>query len=109
MKRAEVWTVSGGPDYAGKPRPAVVIQSDDFDATQSITVCALTTEDTHAPVSRPVVTPSEGNGLRHPSHVMIDKITTVPKTMLGVRIGKLGDDEMLRLNQAILVFLGLAG
>jgi mRNA interferase MazF len=108
MKRGEVWTVAGGADYAGKPRPAVIVQDDHFDATRSITICAFTTDPTEAPLFRIVVEPNEQNGLRAASRLMVDKITTVPKDKLGERIGRLGDEDMLRLNQAMLVFLGLA-
>jgi mRNA interferase MazF len=87
----------------------VIVQDDRFDATDSITVCALTTDATDAPLFRLPVEPTERNGLRSPSRLMVDKITTVPKTKLGSRIGRLDDDEMLRLNRAMLVFLGLAG
>jgi mRNA interferase MazF len=109
MRRGEIWTASGGKDYAGKPRPVVIVQDDRFDATDSITVCALTTDATEAPLFRLPVEPSERNGLRSPSRLMVDKITTVPKTRLGSRIGRLDDDAILRLNRAMLVFLGLAG
>ncbi|MGD9537002.1 MAG: type II toxin-antitoxin system PemK/MazF family toxin [Alphaproteobacteria bacterium] len=109
MKRGEVWSAAGGEDYAGKPRPVVIIQDDRFDATLSITVCALTSSATDAPLARPIVEPDGTNGLRIASRLMVDKITTVPKTKLGKRIGKLGDADMLRLNRAILVCLGLAG
>jgi mRNA interferase MazF len=108
MKRGDIWTVSGGADYAGKPRPAVIIQDDDFDATQSITLCAFTTDPTDAPLFRIPVQPNDRNGLHAESSLMVDKITTVPKTKLGSRIGRLDDEDILRLNQAILVFLGLA-
>lgn len=108
MKRAEIWTVAGGGDYSGKPRPAVIVQDDDFDATQSITICAFTTDPTEAPLFRIAVKPSERNGLHGPSSLMADKITTVSKAKLGSRIGRLDDEDVLRLNQAILVFLGLA-
>ena len=108
MKRGEVWTVSGGKDYAGKPRPVVIIQDDSFDATDSITVCAFTTDPTDAPLFRLVVEPNEGNGLRSPCRLMVDKITTVPKTRLGMKVGRLNDKDMLRLNQAVVVFLGMA-
>jgi len=107
MKRGEVWTVSGGPDYVGKPRPAVIIQSDEYDATRSITVCSLTTDHTETPLSRPAVSPSDINGLRQPSRFMVDKITTVPKTKLGSRIGQLDDADLARLGEAIMIFLGL--
>ena len=108
MRRGEVWTASGGQDYAGKPRPVVIVQDDSFDATASVTVCAFTTDDTEAPLIRLLVEPTEGNGLLLASRLMVDKITTVPKSKLGEQIGRLDDQTIGRLNQAILVFLGLA-
>jgi mRNA interferase MazF len=108
MRRGEVWTVSGAKDYAGKPRPAVIVQDDGFDATDSITICAFTTDPTEAPLFRLPVEPNEHNGLRSPSRLMVDKITTVPKSKVGERIGRLDDEDMVRLNQAVIVFLGLA-
>jgi mRNA interferase MazF len=108
MKRGDVWTVAGGRDYAGKPRPVVILQDDVFDATDSITICAFTTDETDAPLFRLAISPAEGNGLRLPSRLMVDKITTVARTKLGERIGRLQDSDMARLNQAALVFLGLA-
>jgi mRNA interferase MazF len=108
MKRGEVWTVSGGQDYAGKPRPVVIVQDDAFDGTDSITVCAFTTDPTEAPLFRLPVEPNERNGLRSPSRLMVDKITTVPKSKVGERIGRLDDEGVVRLNQAVMVFLGLA-
>ncbi|MGE0653363.1 MAG: type II toxin-antitoxin system PemK/MazF family toxin [Alphaproteobacteria bacterium] len=108
MRRGEVWTVSGGKDYAGKPRPAVIVQDDSFDATDSITICAFTTDPTDAPLFRLVVEPNERNGLRSACRLMVDKITTIPKTKLGARIGRLDDEDMVRLNQAMTVFLGMA-
>jgi mRNA interferase MazF len=108
VKRGEIWTVAGGADYAGKPRPAVIIQDDDFDATASITICAFTTDPTEAPLFRIQIEPNEVNGLRTECSLMVDKLTTVPKTKLGARIGRLDDEDLVRLNQALLVFLGLA-
>ena len=108
MKRGEIWTVAGRADYAGKPRPAVIVQDDDFDRTLSITISAFTTDPTEAPLFRIRIQPSERNGLRAESSLMVDKLTTVPKAKLGSRIGRLDDEDVLRLNQAILVFLGLA-
>lgn len=109
MKRGDVWTVAGGPDYAGKPRPAVVLQDDAFDATASITICPFTTQSVDAPLMRVPIEPSERNGLRAASQLMIDKITTVSKNKLERRVGRLSDEDLVRLNRAILVFLGLAG
>lgn len=108
MKRGDIWTVSGGKNYAGKPRPAVVVQDDNFDATSSVTVCAFTTDETHAPYFRLPVDPSPGNGLRATCHLMVDKIATVPRSRLGSQVGRLDARDVVRLNRAILVFLGLA-
>lgn len=107
MRRGEVWTVSGS-GYAGKPRPAVIVQDDRFDATASVTVCVFTTDETEAPLFRIPVSPSDGNGLRSVSRLMVDKITTVSKKRLGKQLGLLDDTDVVRLNRAIMVFLGLA-
>ena len=107
MRRGDIWTASGGNDYAGKPRPVVIVRDDSFDATASITVCAFTTDETDAPLIRLLQEPDRHNGLRLASRLMVDKITTVPKSKLGKRIGRLDDRDILRLNQAIMVFLGL--
>ena len=109
MRRGEIWTAAGGKDYAGKPRPVVIVQDDRFDATGSITVCAFTTDSTDAPLFRVPIAPNERNGLRSPCRLMVDKITTVAKAKLGSRIGRLDDADIVRLNRAMLVFLGLAG
>ncbi len=109
MKRGDVWTVAGGPDYAGKPRPAVVLQDDAFDATASITICPFTSHAIDAPMMRLPIEPSERNGLRAASQLMIDKITTVSKGKLARRVGRLSDQDIVRVNRAVLVFLGLAG
>ena len=109
MTRGEIWTAAGGKDYAGKPRPIVIVQDDRFDATNSITICAFTSDPTDAPLFRLVVEPSEANGLDTVSRLMIDKVTTVPKAKLGRRIGRLADDDMVRVNRALMIFLGLAG
>lgn len=108
MRRGDIWTVAGGKDYAGKPRPAVVVQDDSFDATASVTICAFTTDPTDAPLFRVHVEPNERNGLVSPSKLMVDKLTTAPREKLGSYIGRLDDEDLVRLNQAILVFLGLA-
>lgn len=108
MRRGEIWTAAAGTGYAGKPRPVVIVQDDAFDATESITICAFTTDPTDAPLIRIPVAPNERNGLGAPCRLMVDKLTTVPKAKLGRRIGRLDDEDVLRLNQAILVFLGLA-
>ncbi len=107
MKRGEIWTAAGGRDYAGKPRPVVILQEDRFDMTDSITVCAFTTDPTDAPLFRLPVVPSDGNGLRTECRLMVDKITTVAKTTIGARVGRLANEDILRLNRAVVVFLGI--
>ena len=109
MRRGEIWTVAGGADYAGKPRPAVIVQDDSLDATASLTICAFTTDPTEAALFRLPAEPSEENGLSARSSLMVDKLTTVPKPKVGSLVGRLGDEDVVRLNRAILVFLGLAG
>ena len=108
MKRGEIWTVAGGKDYAGKPGPIVIIQDDRFDKTNSVTVCAFTTDPTDAPLFRLLIEPTESNGLRAPSRLMLDKITTVSRSKTGMRIGRLADEDLVRVNRAVLVFLGIA-
>jgi len=107
MRRGDIWAVSGGKDYAGKPRPVVIVQDDAFDATDSITICAFTTNPTDAPLFRLLVEPNARNGLHSASRLMVDKITTVPKSKVGQQIGRLDDQDVVRLNQAVMVFLGL--
>jgi mRNA interferase MazF len=108
MRRGEIWTVAGGKDYAGKPRPVVIVQDDRFDATGSITICAFTTDPTDAPLFRLIFEPNERNALLSTCRLMVDKITTVPKAKVGRRVGRLDDEDMVRLNQAMMVFLGMA-
>jgi len=109
VRRGEVWTAAAGSGYAGKPRPVAIVQDDRFDASDSVTVCAFTTDPTEAPLFRLLVEVSEQNGLHEPSSLMIDKLTTVRRAKLGERIGRLADEDMVRLDRAVVVFLGLAG
>ena len=83
MNRGDIWTAAGGSGYAGKPRPVVIIQDNHFDSTASVAVCAFTTDPTEAPLIRLPVEPDDSNGLNQPSSLMVDKITTVPRTRLG--------------------------
>ena len=108
MKRGEIWAVAGGKDYAGKPRPAVVVQDDRFDNIDSITLCPITSDPAGAPIFRLRLEPNAGNGLRSVCRVMVDKITTVHKSKIGRRVGCLADEDVVRLNRAMLVFLGIA-
>ena len=109
MRRGEIWTAAAGSGYAGKPRPVVIVQDDRFDATDSVTVCAFTTDPTEAPLIRLPVTPDDQNGLHEPCSLMVDKITTMPRSKAGEHIGHLASADMTRLGRAIVVFFGLAG
>lgn len=109
MRRTEIWTAAAGSGYVGKPRPVVIIQDDRFDATDSVTVCAFTTDPVEAPLIRLRIEPDDVNGLRERCSLMIDKITTIPRSKLGEHIGRLSDDDMVRMGRAVLVFFGLAG
>jgi mRNA interferase MazF len=108
LKRGEIWTSAGGKDYVGKPRPALIVQDNSFD-TDSVTVCGLTSELVNAADLRLLIEPTLENGLQLTSQVMIDKVTTVQRAKLRKRIGRLTDAEILRINRAMLVFMGLAG
>jgi mRNA interferase MazF len=109
MRRGEIWSAAAGGVYNGKPRPVVILQDDRFRTTNSVTICGLTTDPTEAPLMRPMVAPSAGNRLRETCRLMVDKIMTVPRKRLGARIGRLDDNDIVRLNRAVLVFLGMAG
>lgn len=109
MKRGEIWTAAAGSGYAGRPRPVVIIQDDHFDATDSVTVCAFSTDPTEAPLIRLPVAPDEQNGLHERCSLMVDKITTVPRSRMGERVGRLAAPDMVRLGRAVVVFFGLAG
>lgn len=105
MTRGELWTVSGGV-YAAKPRPAVIIQDDLFAATESVIVIPLTTTAADATVAR-VAIPTT-TGIAQPSFAMIDKITTVRRSNLGVRVGRVPTTLMADIERSLMVLLGLA-
>lgn len=100
--------MASGSGYASKPRPAVIVQDDSFSGLESVTICGFTSDPTRAPLFRITVEPLPSNGLRTASRIMVDKLTTVRKSSLGQRLGRLSDEDLLRLNRAMLVFLGMA-
>ena len=107
MKRGEIWTGADDAQYAGKPRPVVIIQNAHFDVLDSITICGFTKDPTNLPLFRVLVEPSKLNGLEFPSRIMVDKILTIRKNRLGYRIGRLEEKDIARLDRAIATFLGL--
>lgn len=107
MKRGEIWTGVGG-DFAGKPRPVLVVQDDHFDATSSVTACPLTTTLIDAPLTRVPVEPVE-SGLHTSTSIMIDKVTTIRRARLRERIGQVDHTTMVAVERSLVVFLGIAG
>jgi len=107
VKRGEVWWVAGGV-YASKPRPAVILQDDRFDGTESVTVCPFTTTPADAPLLRYPVSADASNGLEHDSRLMIDKVTTVRRTNVIRHAGKLSSAQLIEVERLVMVFLGLA-
>lgn len=108
MKRDDVVTIAVPGDY-GKPRPALVAQTDLFNETHvSITLLPLTSSIVDAPLFRLTVDPTRQNGLTRVSQVMVDKPITVPREKIGKVIGNLGDDAMIRVTRALAVWLGIA-
>ena len=107
MRRGDLVTVAlqGDP---GKPRPALVIQSDLFDAHPSVTILPVTGELRNAPLFRIQLNPTEQNGLTKPSQVMVDKLQSIARNKVGSAFGRLDDEIMLAVNRALAVFLGFA-
>lgn len=108
MKRGDICIAAARGDYTGKPRPVVVVQDDRFDGTASVTVCPLTSNEVQAPLSRIPVPATAVTGIEHPSYIMVDKITTMPRANVSDRLGRLEGSDLVRLDRALLVFLGLA-
>ncbi len=108
MKRGDVVVVAAAGDY-GKPRPAVVVQTDAFpEIHASVVVCQMTSEIVEAPDFRVTIQPSAENGLRARSQIMADKPVTVRRTRIGQPIGRLDDGDVGRLNVAMAFVMGLA-
>ncbi len=105
-RRGDLVTVVVSGDY-GKPRPALIIQADAFDSIPSVTVAPLTTDVYDAPLLRITVPIGGDSGLRKVSQVMVDKITTVPRSRIGQRIGSVETATLRAVNQAIKGFLDL--
>jgi mRNA interferase MazF len=109
MRRGDVVIVAAAGDY-GKPRPAVVVQTDAFpDRHESVVVCQMTSDLAEAPTFRVTLDPSSGNGLRVTSQIMADKPVTIRRERIGRDIGRLNSEEITRLNSALAFVTGLAG
>jgi len=107
VKRGDFVTVALQGDF-GKPRPALVVQADPFDAHATVTVLLVSSTLIDAPLFRITVQPDEANGLRKPSQIMVDKAMTVRRDKLGTPFGTASDEVMLEVSRCLAVFLGIA-
>lgn len=109
MKRGDICTAAGGSPNTTKPRPVLIISDDHFSELESVTVVPFTTKPVDAPLLRVPVTASTTSGLEHDSYCMIDKVSAVKKSSIGNQIGRTTSEQMLRVERALLVYLGIAG
>ena len=107
MRRGDIVTVAAPGDF-GKPRPALVIQSDLFGALPSVTLCLVTSTLRDTPIFRITVDPSPANGLQRVSQIQVDKILTVARERIGGVVGRLDDATLLKVNRSLAVFAGIA-
>jgi len=107
MKRGDLVSIAVQGDF-GKPRPALVIQSDNFDSHATVTVLLLSSTLVDAPLFRITVQPAPGNGLQMLSQVMVDKAMTVKRDKIGAAFGSLDSIHMLEIERCLAVFLGIA-
>ena len=107
MMRGDLVTIAMQGDF-GKPRPALVIQADQFNAHASVTVLPVTGTLVAAPLLRVMVQPGAGNGLHKPSQVMVDKAMTVKRDKLGPSFGRIDADALIEVERCLAVFLGIA-
>ena len=106
MKRGDLVTIALQGNY-GKPRPALIVQSDLFDEHPSVTILPVTSELRNAPLFRIQVKPDATNGLQKPSEIMVDKVQTVPRERIGEVFGHASEEQMLAVSRSLAVFLGV--
>jgi mRNA interferase MazF len=107
VRRGDIVTVVISGDF-GEPRPALVIQADQFDATGTVTVLLISSTLIDAPLIRPTIQPTAQSGLRKASQVMVDKAMSVKRERIGTMIGRLEDAALLAVTRSLAVFLGIA-
>jgi mRNA interferase MazF len=107
MRRGDVVIAAGQGDY-GKPRPVLIVQSDSITTFETVTVALITSTLINSPNVRPSVEPSDTNGLRERSQIMLDKIQPVKLAKVNTVVGRLSDEDMERVNRKIAVYFGLA-
>lgn len=107
MKRGDLVTVALQGNY-GKPRPALIVQSDLFSEHPSVTILPITSELRNLSLFRLQIIPAEINGLHSVSEIMLDKLQTVPREKIGAAFGHLSEDDMLEVTRLLALFLGIA-
>ncbi len=107
MRRGDFVTIAMQGDF-GTPRPALVIQADQFDEHATVTVLPVTSTIVAAPLLRITVLPDAANGLQKPSQVMVDKAITVKRDKVGPAFGRIDVDALVELERCLAVFLGIA-
>lgn len=107
MSRGDFVTIAMQGDF-GKPRPALIIQSDQFDKHATVTILPVSSTLTETPLFRITVQPSKSNGLQKPSQIMVDKAMTVKRDKLGIAFGSAGVEVMLEVGRCLALFLGIA-
>lgn len=106
MKRGDLVTIALQGDY-GKPRPALIVQSDLFDEHPSITILPVTSELREAPLLRVRIEPNVQNGLQKTSEIMVDKVQSVPRERIGDAFGHVAAEQMLEVSRSLALFLGV--
>ncbi|MCE5361487.1 MAG: type II toxin-antitoxin system PemK/MazF family toxin [Acidithiobacillus sp.] len=107
MMRGDLVTIAMQGDF-GKPRPALVVQANQFSEHSSVTVLPITSTLVPAPLLRVTVQPSAENGLQKPSQVMVDKTMTVKRDKVGPVFGHIDADTLVEVERCLAVFLGIA-
>jgi mRNA interferase MazF len=107
MRRGDLVTIALRGDF-GKPRPALIVQSDHFDAQPTVTVLLVSSALGASPLLCVTIEPDERNGLRAPSQIMVDKAMTVMRGKVGPKFGRLGRDRMPEVERCLALFLGIA-
>lgn len=106
MRRGDLVSIALQGNY-GKPRPALVVQSDLFAEHPSVTILPVTSKLRDTPLFRVLIEPTETNGLRKSSQVMVDKVQTISREKLGEIFGRVTEEDMLAVSRALAVFLGV--
>ena len=108
MRRGDIVTVAFQGDF-GKPRPALIIQSDVFNETHAtVTVLLMSSEIVDAPLFRITVVSTPENRLEKTSQIQVDKIMTIIRDRIGAVIGRVDDETLVGVNRALAVWIGIA-